>query len=255
MIKEFVKYKIESKNMANIANNKPKTIIIEGNIGAGKSTFLKIIQENLACQVVFEPHQKWQDIAGNGNLLDNFYKDAQRWGYTFQSYAFITRTIAQKESAKKTPYLTQILERSVFSDKYCFAKNLYETGLMSDLEWTLYNEWFGWFFQDHMQKPDGFIYLQTDPKTCYQRLKKRNRGEEQEVSMQYLTKLHEKHENWLINGYEIDAYVKDVPVLVLDCDKEFETDNSNKTELINKISNFFKLDFCNKPNIFEKNLI
>ena len=37
-------------------------------------------------------------------------------------------------------------------DKYCFAKNLYESGQMTDLEWTLYQEWFNWFFEDYVQK-------------------------------------------------------------------------------------------------------
>ncbi|KKP28136.1 MAG: hypothetical protein UR12_C0025G0010 [candidate division TM6 bacterium GW2011_GWF2_30_66] len=236
-------------------NKKQRLLIVEGNIGAGKSTFLKIIQENLACQVVFEPHEMWQNISGKGNLLDEFYKDKHRWSYTFQSYAFITRTLAQKKSAKENPHLTQVLERSVFSDKYCFAKNLYESGQMSDLEWTLYQEWFNWFFEDYVQKPDGFIYLRTTPQTCYNRLKKRNRSEEQEVPLSYLTQLHEKHENWLINKQNLDYYVQDVPVLVLDCNKEFETDKAQKNELINKITSFFDLNLhCNKE-IFDKNLI
>jgi len=221
---------------------KPRLLIVEGNIGAGKSTFLRIIQENLACQVVYEPHEKWQDISGKGNLLQNFYTDASRWAYTFQSYAFITRTLAQKQNAKKNPHITQVLERSVFSDKYCFAKNLYENGMMNSLEWTLYQEWFGWFFEDHVQKPDGFIYLRTTPQTCYNRLKKRNRSEEKAVPLQYLEQLHEKHEAWLIKQEGLDSYVKDVPVLALDCNKEFETDPAQKKKLLQKITEFFDIN-------------
>jgi len=234
-------------------NKKSRLLIVEGNIGAGKSTFLRIIKENLACQIVYEPHEKWQDISGQGNLLNNFYTDSSRWAYTFQSYAFITRTLAQKTSVKKNPYTTQILERSVFSDKYCFAKNLYESGAMSSLEWTLYQEWFGWFFADHVQKPDGFIYLRTTPQTCHNRLKKRNRSEEKEVPLAYLKQLHEKHENWLIHKKELDFYVQDVPVLILECDKEFETDQAQKNNLINKITEFFNLDYYHPAKNFNKN--
>ena len=52
----------------------PKSFIVEGNIGAGKSTFLKIIQKHLDVQVVFEPHEKWQKVIDGQNLLDKFYK-------------------------------------------------------------------------------------------------------------------------------------------------------------------------------------
>ncbi|MFC1842736.1 deoxynucleoside kinase [Candidatus Dependentiae bacterium] len=234
-------------------NKKPRLLIVEGNIGAGKSTFLKIIQENLACKIVFEPHEKWQDIAGKGNLLENFYNNTPRWAYTFQSYAFITRTLAQKQSAKKYPSTTQVLERSVFSDKYCFAKNLYESGAMSDIEWTLYKEWFDWFFEDHIQKPNGFIYLRTTPQTCYNRLKKRNRSEEKEVPLAYLQQLHDKHENWLIKKQNLDHYVQDVPVLILECDKEFETDEAQKNKLITKITDFFDINLYQPAQQFNKN--
>ena len=146
------------KAMLKQKNDNYRLLIIEGNIGAGKSTFLKIIKKHLACQIVYEPHQKWQDIQGKGNLLENFYKDTPRWAYTFQSYAFITRTLAQKKNALINPHDIQILERSVFSDRHCFAKNLFESGTMSSLEWTLYREWFSWFLNDHVKKT-GRIHL------------------------------------------------------------------------------------------------
>ena len=222
---------------------KPKILIVEGNIGAGKSTFLKILRDNLACQVVYEPLAMWQNVGGGHNLLENFYVDTPRWAYTFQSYAFITRTVKQKQHALKNPYSTQVLERSVFSDRHCFAKNLFETGIMSNLEWTLYLEWFSWFLDDHVAKPDGFIYLRTTPQTCYNRLLKRNRKEEQVVPLQYLEQLHEKHEKWLMQKENIDSFIKDTPVLALECDKEFEADKEHQLQLINQITSYFDINY------------
>ena len=218
-----------------------RLLIVEGNIGAGKSTFLRLIKDRLACQIVYEPHEQWQDIAGKGNLLENFYTDTPRWAYTFQSYAFITRTLAQKNHDLKNPYPTQILERSVFSDRYCFAKNLHESEAMSDLEWTLYLEWFGWFCESHVKKPDGFIYLKTTPQTCHKRLLKRARYEEKAIPIEYLEKLHKKHETWLVQKENVDNYIKDVPVLTLDCNKEFETDEEQRNKLIQQITDFFSI--------------
>ena len=74
-----------------------KVFILEGNIGAGKSTFLSLIKELLPVQIVYEPVEKWQHVGAGENILEKFYTDTHRWAYTFQSYAFITRVIEQKE--------------------------------------------------------------------------------------------------------------------------------------------------------------
>ena len=161
--------------MNNIISNQ-RYFIIEGNIGAGKSTFLKMIKEYLNLQVVMEPHEQWQKVGDEHNLLDLFYKDPKRWAYTFQSYAFVSRIMNQQAHARTNPYMVQLLERSVFSDRYCFAYNAYELGYMNALEWKLYQEWFSWLVDTYMRRPDGFIYLQTNPDICYERLPKKKKN-------------------------------------------------------------------------------
>jgi deoxyadenosine/deoxycytidine kinase len=214
--------------------------VVEGNIGAGKSTFLELVGKRLNAQLVFEPCQAWQDVGGAGNLLDAFYKDGKRWAYTFQSYAFITRVLAQEGQAKNNPHALQLVERSVYSDRYCFAKNAYETGLMSSLEWALYGEWFEWIVQNRLEQPAGFIYLRTDPEICYDRLKMRARSEEAEVSLEYLKLLHEKHENWLIHKKGLAPYLQSTPVLILNCNESFEDNDAVQHAHAQKIREFLE---------------
>lgn len=198
-------------------------LVIEGNIGAGKSTFLQLLEKHLVIDPVYEPHQKWQNIGNGENLLEKFYSDIRRWAYTFQTYAFVTRVLEQERKLKEATCDVQVLERSVFSDRYCFAKNCYEMGVMQSLEWQIYRDWFSWLVDGYATKPTGFIYLQADPQVCYDRLRKRNRQEESSVPLDYLKRLHEKHEQWLIQHQEIADYLTDVPVLVLSCDNDFES--------------------------------
>ena len=229
-----------------------KAIIVEGNIGAGKSTFLRLIKDLLDVQVVYEPHEQWQDVGGE-NLLDAFYKDSARWAYTFQSYAFITRIMAQEQADRTGKSSLQILERSVYSDRYCFAKNAFETGSMTLLEWQLYQDWWGWFVRHYTKKPSGFIYLQTPPEICYNRLLKRARTEEASVPLHYLTMLHNKHENWLIHKQNIEDYIKDIPVLILDCTQDFESNPDLCKKYAQQIVDFFAFD-CNLDLPRHKNL-
>lgn len=223
---------------SNFISHGPNTIIVEGNIGAGKSTFLRLLHEILATQVVYEPNAKWQNIDGE-NLLDYFYKDSMRWAYTFQSYAFVTRIMAQEDAYMKDPKPFQILERSVYSDRYCFAKNAYELGVMSTLEWKLYQDWWAWFVTNYTKKPLGFVYLQTPPEICFERIKKRSRSEESAVPLSYVEKLHEKHESWLVRKEEVLPFLQDTPVLVLDCSKEFETDEALARQYAHQVADFF----------------
>lgn len=109
-------------------NQEPKNpsllLSIEGNIGAGKTTLIKILKAilDLQLEVIEEPITEWKNIKGNGsdnanNLLDSFYKDPTRWSYAFQSYCFFTRLRdwhKTKNSSKNGVYL---FERSVYSDR------------------------------------------------------------------------------------------------------------------------------------------
>jgi deoxyadenosine/deoxycytidine kinase len=192
------------------------SISIEGNIGAGKSTFLSIVDQWLDAQVVYEPHKKWQEVGGE-NLLEKFYNDTTRWAYTFQTFAFVSRVVQQETIGRKSDHIFQVLERSVFSDRYCFAKNCFQMGTMTALEWKLYQEWFSWLVNTYARPLSGFIYLQTDPKVCYKRLQKRNRMEEADVSQEYLNMIHDKHE----------------------CNNDFEADMSEQEKHIYKIHDFF----------------
>jgi deoxyadenosine/deoxycytidine kinase len=213
--------------------------VVEGNIGAGKSTFLRLIKQELGIDVVYEPTNKWQRAGQKENLLDLFYKDTKRWAYTFQSYAFITRIQAQMEHEKSvTSIAPQVYERSVYCDRYCFAKNCFELGLMTELEWNIYKDWFGWLVEAYSQKPHGFIYLRSTPEVCHQRIQKRSRCEESDIPLSYLESLHERHEEWLLHKHDVLPSLRHVPVLTIDCNQEFETDPRARNVMLEQVASF-----------------
>jgi deoxyadenosine/deoxycytidine kinase len=212
------------------------TYIIEGNIGAGKSTFLRLLASALSAPIIFEPHAQWQHPTQSENLLHLFYQDPKRWAYTFQTYAFVSRIVAmQQEECSAGPVFS---ERSIYADRYCFAKLHFEAGNMTPLEWHLYQEWFSWLSALAAPIPQGFIYLRTEPTLCFERMRKRNRNEEKDVPLSYLEALHSQHEQWLIHKENIDSRIKDIPVLVLDANKEFEHDKAQLAACMEQVSSF-----------------
>lgn len=217
--------------------HEPRYFIVEGNIGAGKSTFLRVLKEYLDVHVVPEPIHKWQNIGGH-NLLEKFYVETHRWAYSFQTYAFVSRVIEQAEHARKHPNAIHIVERSVFSDRYCFAYNAYEQGFMTDLEWKLYQEWFDWLVCNYLPKPAGIIYLQANPNTCNTRNHIRNRSEDVGVSIDYLQQLHAKHEQWLIHKEGIAENLRAIPVLTIPCNSDFVKNEEIQQNHMNCVAAF-----------------
>lgn len=205
-----------------------KWFIIEGNIGTGKSTFLKKLNEDLNCDIIYEPLEQWIDTKDqNGkNILDHFYKDTNRWCFTFQVNALITRSISINKP-QESKY--RFVERSVFTDKHVFAENSFKSGNMNQIEMDLYNKYFDWIQEHFETKPDGIIYLRADPETSYERIKKRSRDEESIIPLDYIKQIHEKHENWLQNENN---------VLILDANLEFENNKKNFNDMIEKIKRF-----------------
>ena len=196
---------------------------LEGSIGSGKSTLLSILQEALNkdyVEVIQEPVEEWKQLMDNNNknLLSYFYEDPKRWSLSFQLNAFISRVNKLENLDKNKIY---IVERSIFSDKNCFATNCYQTGLMNQLEWNIYNQWFDWLITKSNTKPSGFIYLNCDTNTCMDRISTRNRNEETGIPADYLTSLNTLHDDWLSNT--------SFPTLMLDNNYNF---NKNP-EIIN----------------------
>jgi deoxyadenosine/deoxycytidine kinase len=199
-------------------------IFIEGNVGSGKSTFLKLLEQH-GYKIILEPVDEWTQLknSDNKNLLENFYADQQRYAYTFQSIAFRTRIKNLKN------YSGELVERSIFTDKNVFAKTCYENGKMNNIEWSDYCSWFDWLSDSFDIKPRGFIYLRADPEINYERIKKRSRSGEETIPFEYLQELHNKHDSWLM---------KEKNVLVLNVNADFEHDPNYFKTMLEEIKVF-----------------
>lgn len=178
-------------------------ISLDGNIGAGKSTLLQEIRRRIPeIHVVDEPVDQWTYLVDEHerNMLELFYEDKKRWGYTFQTCALLTRQKnmdSMINHVNKTTSTPQIIltERSILTDKYIFADMLYRTGNMTLLEWKLYNTMFDMINQQ--QSVHAIIYISTSSLTSKTRIEKRGRPEEENITYKYLNELDRQHQSWL----------------------------------------------------------
>ena len=205
-------------NQTSIQKLKSKKIYtIEGNIGAGKTTILKIIGKNFDdVTFVEEPVSQWQNLGGE-NLLEKFYQDPERWGFTFEFYSMLSKIKCLMKAADSEKNII-IIERSILSNKI-FIDLSKEMNKLNDLEYGMLINTYNFYRQNVYPILNGIIYLNTPVDLCVQRIIKRNRGGESNVDKNYLLMLKEKFD-------ELSNY-STIPTLVIDGNFDLERD-SNK---------------------------
>lgn len=187
-------------------------VSIEGNIGAGKSTLIKQLQEcsttsDINIVYLQEPVNEWNKVRDRDGvtILENFYENPSKYAFPFQMMAYITRLkLIMNAIEENTNYINEmnkssktiiVMERSLWTDKNIFAKMLYDDGKIGKMEYDIYNLWFNEFVGKI--PPMKVIYLKVPPSICLERIKKRNRNGEENISLEYLKSCHQYHEDWL----------------------------------------------------------
>ena len=180
-----------------------KVYSIDGNIGSGKSTFLEYLKTTLIRSVfgqkviyLAEPVEEWNKLKDdNGDtILKKFYNDQKRYSFSFQMMAYISRLASLQKAMKEYPNAIIITERCVHTDRHVFAKMLRDSGMIEDIEYKIYLQWFDHFIQDIPLT--GLIYINTPPTLCYTRIQQRGRDGET-IPIEYLKKCDKYHKDWI----------------------------------------------------------
>jgi len=192
----------------------PQLYSIEGNIGSGKSTLLSNLRKHFndnssssqsetpKRKIIFvkEPVDEWESIQdSNGiTMLEKFYNNQDKYSFPFQMMAYISRLALLKEAIRKNPEPDTIIitERCLYTDKYVFAKMLYDSGKIEDVCFQIYNKWFDTFA---CELPiTGVIYVKTNPDVCNKRIILRSRTGESSIPLSYLENCHNYHNNMIL---------------------------------------------------------
>ena len=193
-----------------------RIIVVQGNIGSGKSTFVEKLKSRYSGRkdICFlqEPVNEWLTVKDKHgvNILENYYKDQTKYAFMFQMMAYISRLAMLKRAIESNLYEYIITERCLNTDRNVFCKMLYDDGLIEDIGYQIYNKWFDEF--NNFNTVDYVhVYLKTDPIVSKKRVDKRARVEET-IPLEYLTKCHEYHDKWLLTT--------DQQVIILDSNQD-----------------------------------
>jgi deoxyadenosine/deoxycytidine kinase len=210
---------------------KARIVTIDGNIGSGKSTLLDNLKNyyknNMNVVFADEPVSEWESIKDSKGvtMLQKFYQDQKTYSFPFQMMAYISRLHILRTIVKENPSAIIITERSLHTDRLVFAKMLFDSGLIEDVNYQIYLKWFDELVGN--LKIDGIIYLKTGHLTCFNRIKSRNRQGEH-IPPSYVADCQYYHEKWL-TGYS----------RVLELDGEVDFSRGLPWDWKHRINNFF----------------
>ena len=181
-----------------------KILSIEGNIGSGKSSFVKVLTEyykktdklnKLKIYFLEEPVNIWETIQNEKqeNIIECFYRDQEKYAFSFQMMAYISRlSLLRKAMEKGYNYI--LTERCVNTDRNVFAKMLYDSGKIEKINYEIYIKLFDEFIEEFNNF--HYIYIKTDPNIALERVNKRARTGES-IPLAYLVVCDHYHNNWL----------------------------------------------------------
>lgn len=222
----------------------PIVVSIDGNIGSGKSSILKYLQnnfenycksknKNLKICFLQEPVSEWETIIDKNdgkNAIEKFYENNEKYAFAFQMMAYISR-LSIFRKAFSQDYDIIFTERSIYTDRNIFASMLYKAGKMNDIEYQIYNKWFDEYAG--LLQDIKTVYIRTNPNICDLRVKKRKR-EGENISLEYLQDCNYYHEIWL--------YKESNNILIVNGNEETNTSvffqNTYYDDIINKIYQF-----------------
>lgn len=175
--------------------DKYKYVVVEGPIGVGKTTLVHKLAENFRAQTLLELPQE-------NPFLEKFYRDTARYALPTQMFFLFQRMNQLRDLAQ-----TDLFDTRVISDFLLDKDPIFARLTLGDDELNLYQQLY-----DHLRPqaavPDLVIYLQAQPETLIDRIKKRGVAMEAGLSEMYLYRLCESYSRFF---YHYDA----APLLIV----------------------------------------
>ena len=152
-------------------------LVIEGNIGAGKTTLATMLAQDLNAKLILE------QFADNP-FLPQFYQNPERYSFPLE-LSFLAERYKQLNVDLRTGSLFQ----NITIADYFFMKSLiFAQNTLTGDELQLYKQIFSIIYNT-LPKPNLYVYLHLQTDKLLQNIKKRGRDYEQTITADYLNNL------------------------------------------------------------------
>jgi deoxyadenosine/deoxycytidine kinase len=173
-------------------------VVVEGNIGAGKTTLASRISEQFNGRLILERF-------ADNPFLPKFYSDPGKYSFPLE-----LSFLASRYKQLKEELVPQDLFRSFTVADYYFMKSLvFASSTLEGDEYNLYRQIF-YIIYGSLPKPDIFIYLHLSPERLLKNIEKRGRTYENSISREYLKKIQDSYFNFFRQNKGLRYLVIDI---------------------------------------------
>ncbi len=173
-------------------------IVIEGNIGAGKTSLATRLAKETNSRLILEQFEE-------NPFLPKFYKEPDRYAFPVELTFLADRYQQLKE--KIAP--RDLFQTKTVSDYYFFKSLIFSRNTLKDDEFLLYKRLFE-IIQQQIIRPDIYVYLHVNTDILISNIKKRGRGYEADITKAYLDQIQKSYFDFIKTHREITSLVIDV---------------------------------------------
>ncbi|MFP4025239.1 MAG: deoxynucleoside kinase [Thiohalospira sp.] len=191
-------------------------LVIEGNIGAGKTTLAKMIAEEYNAKLILE------QFADNP-FLPKFYNDPDRYSFPLE-LSFLAERYQQLNR--------ELTSRDLFkpfnvADYYFMKSLIFAKATLKQDEYNLYRQIFNIIYQS-TPKPDLYVYLHVDVKKLLLNISRRGRDYEKGITEEYLLNLQKGY-------FDFFRQQNDISFLIIDTNDIDFVDNQGDYERVKSL--------------------
>ena len=186
-------------------------ICIEGNIGAGKTSFCQLLRDEYHCTLVLEEFDQ-------NPFLPYFYQDKERYAFPVELF-FLTERYKQLENTLLKPDLFASFTASdyFFTKSLLFAKNN-----LVQSEFRLFQKMFK-ALEPSFPNPDLLVYFHRDVEILLKQIEKRGRDYEKYITRDYLLQIQNTYFDYFRNIISFPVLIIDLnDIDFLESDKNYE---------------------------------
>ena len=199
-----------------------KYIAVAGNLGSGKSRLIEFLCANY-------PLVPLRNISDENPYLADFYKNMPHW--SFHSQIFILAKKFQYFQKLSTTFHSVIQNRTIYEDAEIFARNLYQSGNMSETDFKTYYDFYQ-SISSVLPPPDLLIYLHSSVGASRKRLLTQAAPYENCITNLYLKHLNRLYVNWIAD-YDLSE------VIIIDTEQlDFATNLVDRADILEAIERF-----------------